>query len=39
MAREDIEDMLQSKVNLQLWVKVKEGWRDSEAKLKQLGIN
>lgn len=39
MAREDMEDMLQCKVNLQLWVKVKEGWRDSEAKLKQLGIN
>lgn len=39
MAREDMEEMLQSKVNLQLWVKVKEGWRDSEAKLKQLGIN
>ena len=37
-AREDIEEMLGAKVNLQLWVKVKEGWRDSEAKLKQLGI-
>lgn len=37
-AREDIEGMLGAKVNLQLWVKVKEGWRDSEAKLKQLGI-
>lgn len=39
LAREDIEEMLASKVNLQLWVKVKEDWRDSEAKLKQLGIN
>ena len=37
-AREDIEEMLGAKVNLQLLVKVKEGWRDSEAKLKQLGI-
>lgn len=37
-AREDIEEMLGAKVNLQLWVKVKEGWRDSDAKLKQLGI-
>ena len=35
-AREDIENMLQSKVNLQLWVKVKEGWRDDEIKLRQL---
>ena len=35
-AREDIEEMLQSKVNLQLWVKVKEDWRDSETKLNQV---
>ncbi len=38
MAREDIEEMLQTKANLQLWVKVKEDWRNSESKLKQLGI-
>ena len=36
MAREDIEEMLGCKVNLQLWVKVKEGWRDNETKLKQV---
>lgn len=35
-AREDIEEMLGSKVNLQLWVKVKEGWRDDNTKLKQI---
>jgi len=35
-AREDIEEMMQSKVNLQLWVKVKEGWRDNETKLRQI---
>ena len=35
-AREDIEEMLGSKVNLQLWVKVKEGWRDSNSKLNQV---
>ena len=35
-AREDIEKMLGSQVNLQLWVKVKEGWRDDEAKLNQM---
>ena len=35
-SREDIEKMLDTKVNLQLWVKVKEGWRDDEKKLKEL---
>lgn len=35
-AREDIEAMLQAKVNLQLWVKVKDGWRDDDFKLRQL---
>lgn len=34
-AREDIEKMLEAKVNLQLWVKVKEGWRDNSSKLRQ----
>ena len=34
-ARTDIEKMLDCKVNLQLWVKVKEGWRDDENKLKE----
>jgi GTPase len=36
-AREDIEQMLNSKVFLQLWVKVKEGWCDNERALRQLG--
>ena len=35
-AREDIEEMLGTHVNLQLWVKVKEGWRDSNTKLNQV---
>ena len=35
-SREEIEKMLDMKVNLQLWVKVKEGWRDDETKLKQV---
>lgn len=35
-AREDIEKMLDSKVNLQLWVKVKEDWRDSETRINQI---
>ena len=33
-ARRDIEEMLECKVNLQLWVKVKKDWRDSEFLLK-----
>ncbi len=36
-ARLDIEDPLQSKVNLQLWVKVKKDWRDSDFLLKNFG--
>lgn len=35
-ARKDIEEMMQAKVNLQLWVKVKEGWRDDDIKLRQI---
>lgn len=35
-AREDIEEMLGSQVNLQLWVKVKEDWRDNETRLNQI---
>ena len=36
-AREDIENMLEKKVNLQLWVKVKKDWRDSDFLLKNFG--
>jgi len=39
LARADIEDMLQSKVYLQLWVKVKKDWRDSDFMLKNFGYN
>ena len=39
LARTDIEDMLQSKVFLQLWVKVKKDWRDSDFLLKNFGYN
>lgn len=38
-ARHDIEKMLESKVNLQLWVKVKKDWRDSDFLLKNFGYN
>ena len=36
-SRKDLEDMLDFKVNLQLWVKVKENWRNKEAVLHTLG--
>lgn len=36
-ARRDIEDMLECQVNLQLWVKVKKDWRDSDFLLKNFG--
>ncbi len=38
-ARKDIEKLLEDKVNLQLWVKVKKDWRDSEFLLKNFGYN
>lgn len=38
-ARHDIEEMLESKVNLQLWVKVKKDWRDSDFLIKNFGYN
>ena len=38
-ARRDIENMLESKVNLQLWVKVKKDWRDSDFLLKNFGYD
>ena len=36
-ARKDIEKLLDRKVFLRLWVKVKEGWSDSERALKNFG--
>ena len=36
-ARADIERLLDTHVNLQLWVKVRPGWRDSQEDLKTLG--
>lgn len=36
-ARRDIETLLQQKVFLRLWVKVKEQWTDDERALKSLG--
>ncbi|WP_105254899.1 GTPase Era [Pseudoalteromonas sp. T1lg75] len=36
-ARRDLEDMLDNKVFLELWVKVKSGWADDERALRSLG--
>lgn len=38
-ARADMEDMLGQRVNLQLWVKVKKDWRDSDFLMKNFGYN
>lgn len=38
-ARPEIEDLLEQQVNLQLWVKVKKDWRDSDFLMKNFGYN
>lgn len=38
-ARYEIERMLDAKVNLKLWVKVKKDWRDSDYLIKNFGYN
>ncbi|MBQ1403882.1 MAG: GTPase Era [Lachnospiraceae bacterium] len=38
-ARTDIENMLQSKVNLKLWVKVRKDWKDNEQQMKSFGYD
>lgn len=37
LARKDIEKMVGEKVSLELWVKVKKGWRDHKRQLNDLG--
>ena len=37
LARVDMEELLDTKVNLQTWVKVKESWRDSLSQLRNFG--
>jgi len=39
LAREDIENLLGSKVFLELWVKVRKDWRNQQVYLKELGYN
>ena len=38
-ARIDIENMIGSKVNLRLWVKVRKGWKDDQSALRTFGYN
>lgn len=38
MAREELESFFQIKINLQCWVKVKEGWRNREGLIKNFGL-
>ncbi len=38
-ARKDIEELLERKVNLKLWVKVKKNWRENESVLRSLGYD
>ena len=36
-ARKDIEELLDPRVYLQLWVKVKEGWRNNQYQMRNFG--
>lgn len=38
-SRQELENFFRIKVNLQLWVKVKEGWRNREALIKNFGLS
>ncbi|MDY3903377.1 GTPase Era [Peptoniphilus sp.] len=38
-AREDIEKLLDAKVNLQIWVKVEKNWRERENLVKRFGYD
>lgn len=38
-SRIELEDFFQIKVNLQCWVKVKEGWRNREGIIKNFGLS
>ena len=38
-ARQEIENLLEQKVNLKLWVKVRKDWQNSERALTELGLS
>ena len=37
-ARQDLEKMLRTKINLKVWVKVKEDWQDSDSIVKKFKL-
>ena len=37
-AREDLERMLDTKVNLKIWVKVKEDWQNNDSFVKKFKL-
>mgnify|MGYP000786928516 FL=1 len=37
-AREDMQDYFGCKVNMQIWVKVKEDWRNRESDIADFGL-
>ena len=38
-SRYEMERLLDTQVNLKLWVKVRKDWRDSELMMKNFGYN
>lgn len=38
-SREELENFLEVRINLQCWVKVREDWRNSEFSIRDLGFN
>ena len=38
-ARRDIEELTGMQVNLKLWVKVRDNWRDSDIQMKNFGYD
>ena len=38
-ARAELEKFFQIKVNLQCWIKVKEGWRNREGMIRNFGLS
>ena len=38
-ARADLESFLDTKVNLQCWVKVREDWRNQESMIRNFGLS
>lgn len=38
-SRKELEDIFEAKINIQLWVKVKENWRDNDSFIKNFGFS